>query len=306
MASNSQYSFLLPSGVPVIFDNPDDFYPVNPYQSEVLAQICVQQILDMAAETGTGLKSLKAAEWCCGNGPVAVTLKKLGVGHVGAFDINPGSLNNAKHNASLNGVSLNDANICDLNNIQSSFGKYDLIGVNPPCRPNSGVPDDVSSAVKTALSGGAGGIDFFIKAVYAASKHLTAKGRFVVVLISVMDIIGCVRAMNEVFGDNWYAAPTTPILHARPRLSTEDPFQQEAFEEALQKDPSTIAYRDGGHVKVVTWILVAHCEKIKNPLPFSKRFPLRAYGQPFQPANLELDHAFLRLKSAFAKQDLDK
>ena len=111
----------------------------------------------MNVKRAKGIGALRAAEWCAGEGPAAIALKRIGVGTVDASDNNPEALHALSQNAILNGVRLDKIEIENLENILFQARRrpvYDLIAVNPPCRPEMLLPKETSRSLINAIDGG--------------------------------------------------------------------------------------------------------------------------------------------------------
>ncbi len=294
----SSYSFCLPSGVILNFENPEGFYPVNPYQSELLALVAVQQAYVLSAEKEAPLSTFHAIEWCAGNGPAAVALAKIGVGHVQATDVSQIALKNTKKNAKKNKASINTS-IESIEDSGSKTEKFDLIAVNPPCRQSNHIPTSTAKTIKQAMDGGNGGLYYFKKAIEKSTTCLVDGGRLVIVLTSTMDVLEAVNILQAHYQNSWFAAPTTPILAPCPYLSPEDDKGKALLASAREENPRILVYPQGDLLNRLTWIIVAHKGKEAPEhlaaRSLKERLPLCPYGFPDQPRDQKFVEPAARL-----------
>jgi len=121
----------------------------------------------------------------CGSGVVAIHCAKNGA-EVTAVDINPAAVALARKNAAANGAYM-DIRLSDL--YEDIDSHYDTIVFNLPYLP---VKED--GMLEKAWSGGDDGIGPLPKFLSEANEHLFPRGRFVVVVSSLMDQ----RRLNDV------------------------------------------------------------------------------------------------------------
>jgi len=124
----------------------------------------------------------------CGSGVVAIHCAKDGA-HVTAVDINPSAVELTRKNAAANGAFM-DIRLSDL--YEDIDSNYDTIVFNLPYLP---VNDE--GMLEKAWSGGDDGIGPLPKLLKEAKSHLYPRGRFVVVVSSLMDQ----RRLDEVLRD---------------------------------------------------------------------------------------------------------
>jgi len=124
----------------------------------------------------------------CGSGVVAIHCAKNGA-DVTAVDINPSAVELTRRNAAANGAFM-DIRLSDL--YEDIDSNYDTIVFNLPYLP---VNDD--GALGKAWSGGDDGIGPLPKLLREAKGHLYPRGRFVVVVSSLMDQ----RRLDDVLRD---------------------------------------------------------------------------------------------------------
>ncbi|MDR0791125.1 MAG: methyltransferase [Methanomassiliicoccaceae archaeon] len=114
----------------------------------------------------------------CGSGVVAIHCAKNGAS-VTAVDINPSAVEITRKNAAANGAYM-DVRLSDLYEDIDSY--YDTIVFNLPYLPVNDPGD-----LEKAWSGGDDGIGPLPKFLNEAKDHLFPRGRFVVVVSSLMD-----------------------------------------------------------------------------------------------------------------------
>ena len=114
----------------------------------------------------------------CGSGVVAIHCAKNGA-DVTAVDINPSAVELTRKNAAANGAFM-DIRLSDL--YEDIDSNYDTIVFNLPYLP---VNDD--GALGKAWSGGDDGIGPLPKLLNEVKGHLYPRGRFVIVVSSLMD-----------------------------------------------------------------------------------------------------------------------
>jgi len=114
----------------------------------------------------------------CGSGVVAIHCAKNG-GAVTAVDINPSAVALTRKNAAANGAFM-DIRLSDL--YEDIDSNYDTIVFNLPYLP---VKED--GMLEKAWSGGDDGIGPLPRLLNGVKGHLLPRGRFVVVVSSLMD-----------------------------------------------------------------------------------------------------------------------
>ena len=170
-----EVEYLNLAGETLSFANADGLYPVNRYQSLVLAAISEFTALLVAARRGCALRDLSAWEPCCGGGPAAVALKRLGLGYVRATDINPDALAACRANAQRNGVEIDSIEAADMLEDRSA-GRFDLIACNPPCGVGPEACADSGDAMSLAVVGGKDGMELSDHLLTQAGERLTPEG----------------------------------------------------------------------------------------------------------------------------------
>ncbi len=255
------------------FTNPDGLYPVNQYQSLVLATASEYAALTLAARRGVPLRELRAWEPCCGGGPVALSLKHLGLGYVQATDINKDALSACRSNATQNGILLDDVRTASLLD-DGDKDLYDVIACNPPCGlgPHSDFGDD--DAIRRAVSGGVQGIEITERLLAAVATRLTASGSFVFVVVSTGNVAAVARLLDEQFSGRWRTIAGTPV--AAPYAPADDPRIELLLSSCLGYSPFIWKRSDGWFWRL-TWIIEATLATWDPP--FHPGFALCPFGQ---------------------------
>lgn len=308
-----QFSLLTPSGATVRYHNPTGLYPVNEHQSVLLARAAMEQAHMLATQKRwltfhSALTSLSAIELCAGNGPAAVALKTMGVGHIVALDINPAALKAAEANAALNGVKLDSLLVKDITSpdfAQKNLSGFDLLVCNPPCAPTDTVALGVKNDVKRAADGGASGTDILLRLIKVARRMLTAKGRMVIMVTSGSDVAAVVNALDESFSHSWFASPGTPIAAPIPPTPGNEKYELEDRGQKLLKfngSERMLVWDGGGCVFRLTWALIACNEPPQEQKAWTldKRLPLCPYGWPLSPLPPAYEAASKRFKAHLA------
>jgi len=114
----------------------------------------------------------------CGTGVVAIHCAKNGA-VVTAVDINPAAVELTRRNAAANGAYM-DIRLSDL--YEDIDSHYDTIVFNLPY-----LPVEDKGVLEKAWSGGADGMGPLPKLLNEVKDHLLPRGRFVVVVSSLMD-----------------------------------------------------------------------------------------------------------------------
>jgi hypothetical protein len=222
----------------LVFNNPAHLYPVNRYQSLVLAHLACQEAVQVAASAGKPMAALSAVEICCGGSPAALAMKASGVGFVGASDIQGVSLQQTRLNASINGMSLDRVALGSGLEPWINTGPWlDLVACNPPCLPDALVDSRLGTAWQTAMKGGSGGFDLLFEILGALDKVLLPHGRFVFVVTSMMDFERIAQFLHRHVEQAWRVCPGTPVAAPYCRL-----------DEAVV--PRLVAMRDERHIFV--------------------------------------------------------
>jgi precorrin-6B methylase 2 len=241
------------AGQTLRFFNPDGLYPVNQYQSLVLATASEYAAVGLVARQRCSFGELAAWEPCCGGGPVAVAMKSLGVGYVQATDINEDALAACRINATRNGVTLDRvkaANLLDDEDIR----RYDLIACNPPCGVGPHSDFGNQDAIKQAVSGGADGMELTQQLLREAASRLTDCGSLVFVVVSTGNVRKLSRWLDELFPRSWRAMAGTPV--AAPYTPGSDPRIELLTQPSLGFEPIIWQRADGWYWRL-TWIIEA-------------------------------------------------
>jgi predicted RNA methylase len=260
-------------GQTLSFFNPEGLYPVNQYQSLVLATASEYAAVTLSARRRRPLAELAAWEPCCGGGPVAVSMKHLGLGYVQASDINPDALAACRANAARNGVTLDAVKTASLL-ADGDSRRYDLIACNPPCGvgPHSDFGDN--EAIRQAVSGGAEGMELTRQLLHEAAGRLAEGGSLVFVVVSTGNVRALSRWLDELFPCAWRAMAGTPV--AAPYAPADDPRITLLTQPSLGYEPLVWQRGDGWYWRL-TWILEARVTGWSVP-PHSG-FPLCPLGQ---------------------------
>jgi len=129
-----------------------------------------------------------------GCGLIALCLAEKAQAVIGV-DVNPHSVNNAWHNAKMNGIENVNFLSGDLYNPVGGM-HFDLIYANPPYVPTP--PDWVQQdIIETAWNAGCDGRFVIDKIISGARKHLTGKGRLVLVQSSLANIPQTIDALER-------------------------------------------------------------------------------------------------------------
>ena len=215
-------TFAAPSTRTLVFENPLGVYPVNQYQSLVLANAAYVETLEVSAFSGQPLSALTAIEICCGGGPAAITLKDAGVGFVGASDIQMCSIEQLRDNAIRNHLDLDSVRVgAGLTPWLNHAPWVDIIACNPPCLPGNLVDDCLAGSLKIAMQGNHGGISLLVEMMESLEHILTPHGRFVFLMTSIMDFKSMARILNTRYAGRWRVSPGMPI--AAPYCRSSDP-----------------------------------------------------------------------------------
>lgn len=222
----------------LLFANPSNLYPVNRYQSLVLAHLACQEAASTALQAQRTLASLRAVEICCGGGPAAIAMKAAGVGFVGASDIQEVSLRQLRRNASLNALTLD--RVEQGSGVEPWIGAepwLDLIACNPPCLPDALVDTRLGQPWQTAMKGGEGGCELLFGIINALRQVLLSHGRLLFVVTSMMDFRRIAAFLQAHGSQHWRVCPSTPVAAPYCRL-----------DEAVV--PRLLAMREAGQIFV--------------------------------------------------------
>lgn len=247
-----------PSGRVFRFETPDGLYPVNRYQSLVLATSAYLEAATYAAETGHPPREMRAIEFCCGGGAAAIMLKAAGLGYVEATDVNPRSLEACRNNASVNRIALDRVGLYDLlNPPPPPAERFDLAVCNPPC----GSPDQVEfiegAHLRAAIDGGPGGTRFIAPLLSAARDCLRPGGRLVFIITSTMAFRDVQAELDRQFPRRWRLDHTTPI--AQPYVSASSPDGRRMLERIRRRE--IFAWRGADEqVWRLSWVVVVGLE----------------------------------------------
>ncbi|MCR5119288.1 MAG: peptide chain release factor N(5)-glutamine methyltransferase [Lachnospiraceae bacterium] len=136
-------------------------------------EVLVEQLLS------DGVKDMSVLDLCTGSGCILLGLMKneSGIKGTGA-DISEKALNVARENAKIQGVSAEWV-VSDL--YGQITGSFDVITSNPPYIRTSEIellmPEVGKYEPRTALDGGADGLDYYRRIVKDAPKYLNPEGR---------------------------------------------------------------------------------------------------------------------------------
>lgn len=242
-----------PYGRTLRFVNQPGLYPVNRYQSLVLANCAFIEAAGHSLQAGRRLDSLRALEVCCGGGPAAIVLKAAGVGYVEATDVNPRAIEICRRNADLNSIVLDSIATRDMLGPAPMPGqpRFDLIVCNPPCGDVLSARDTVNEDMRRAVDGGAGGIEPLLELIHDAPAHLAVNGILVFVLTSTMAIQ---RVFPILMGSNSHFSPSTPI--AQPFVKAASPRGQRTLSRARRGE--AFAWVSHDWVWRLTWVATIH------------------------------------------------
>lgn len=249
----NEVTHLTLAGNTVSFRNPEGLYPVNQYQSLVLATVTEFAALLVAHRRGRGIADVSAWEPCCGGGPVAVTLKRLGLGYVRASDINEAALETCRANAVRNGVTLDRVTRVDMLD-DGEDTRFDIIACNPPCGVHAQRGAAGATSMEVAVSGGAGGMEPTRALLTQSLARLTTGGALLFVVVSTGDVRSVAQQLNDLFPGRWRAFPATPI--AAPYAPLGDPKVEEPFDSAAGFTP-LVWQRGDGWLWRLTWVVEA-------------------------------------------------
>jgi hypothetical protein len=260
------------TGKIIRFLNGDDLYPVNRYQSLLLATASELAALRIAAQRTVPLADLSAWEPCCGGGPAAVALKHLGLGYVQATDISPEAVTSCVANAEANDLRLDRALTADLL-ADGDDRRYDLICCNPPCGPDI-ASDGSGPAMDVAVRGGETGVEVTCRLIEQARSRLTPGGSLLFVAVSTTDIGRLGLVLDRHFPGRWRAFPSTPIAAPYRRV---DARHSQWLTDVTTPFRPLVWRRDDGWYWRLSWVIEATNEPSAT---FRTGFPLLPYGIP--------------------------
>ncbi len=252
-----------PDGQILQFENFPGLYPVNRYQSLVLAQVAHSEVLSFSAARWLPLADLRVMEACCGSGPAAIFLKSAQVGQVVASDINPKALDVCRHNVHLNKLALDAVVECDILNPSPDMqSRFDLVVCNPPCGRSDDCPADASDDFRLAVDGGAEGISFVLDLLDSAMRCLRSGGRFLVVLTSSTPFRLVEARLNQQYPGSWRLAHHTPI--AQP-WKKRDSASADRYLKLAENGEVFVWDGNDGWIWRLTWIIVLEDKGIVPP-----------------------------------------
>ena len=245
-----------PGGRTLQFQSTPGLYPVNRYQSLLLAAVAHSETLAYAERVRRPLPKIRVMEACCGSGPVAVFLKSAGVGYVQAADINPRALKSCRANARINGVILDSVIHRDILAVETSEPTlFDLVACNPPCGLRDTCPDGASEDLRVAVDGGVDGVRFTLRLLEVARAFLRLGGVFLFVLTSSVVFAKVVQKLNTTFPNAWRMAYHTPV--AQP-WRHRDWRHADLYLERAETGEFFVWDGGDGWIWRLSWIIVAH------------------------------------------------
>jgi hypothetical protein len=271
-----EISYLTSSGRLLRFLNPPGLYPVNAYQSLVLVAASEMSVLAMAVRQKRLLADLSAWEPCCGGGPVATTLKSLGVGFVQASDVNPLSVASCCENAIQNGLVLERACVADFLD-DGTDRRFDLICCNPPCGVGP-VVAGTQARLLEAIDGGDDGMEPTLSLLLKAPQRLAPSGSLIIIAVSTGNIVRLAHVLNTEFPNRWRVLPSTPV--AAPWLPAADPRVAQLRRGAEEFEPMTWS-RNDGWVWRLSWVIEVTAGTTfasASDMPPATGLPLRPFG----------------------------
>jgi hypothetical protein len=231
------------------FVNREGLYPVNQYQSLVLATASEVAALLVASRRGCAVEELSGWEPCCGGGPAAVALKCLGLRYVQATDINENAVASCIANASRNEVTLDRVTRASMLE-DGSDRCFDLIACNPPC--GVGDMEGSDSELDLAVKGGPDGTDVTQHLLSQAVARLTPGGSLIFVAVSTGHVRRLGSWLDEIFPGRWRTFPFTPV--AAPYARVGDLKLQSLADPSLSFRPMVWERPDGWYWRL-SWIV---------------------------------------------------
>lgn len=285
---NNGAKHLSSSGRLLHFLNPPGLYPVNAYQSLVLAAACEMAVLARAVREARPLAEFSAWEPCCGGGPVAVALKSLGVGYVQATDVNPLAVASCIANAAHNGLPLDRAVMADILD-DDADRRFDFICANPPCGAGP-VVARTNRPLREAVDGGDDGMEPTLDLLRKAPARLNPGGSLILIVVSTGHIVRLARALEAQCPGNWRVLPCSPV--AAPWCRADDPRMARFRDECRDFQPLVWSRADGW-VWRLSWVVEVFArpgEKERGSGDMVSGFPLLPYGH-----NVALDEGLQAL-----------
>jgi methylase of polypeptide subunit release factors len=258
------------------FQNSPGSYPVNEYQSLVLASAAEIGAMTIAVRQHRPMESLSAWEPCCGGGPAALALKGLGLHYVQATDLNEAALEACRRNARLNALTLDRVELASLLE-DGTQRNFDLICCNPPCGVESVIGESVMGAKRLAVDGGVDGMDFSIELVQQAAKRLVPEGSLIMVVVSTGNVRRLAGELSQVFGRSWRVISPTPI--AAPWAKANDALL-ERMKQGVEFE-RFVWTRPDGWLWRLTWVIEASLGlqlALNGGEAEAPGFPLRPFG----------------------------
>ena len=277
----NEVKYLNSSGHLLRFLNAPDLYPVNEYQSLVLATASEMAAIALAARQGRSLQSLSAWELCCGGGPVAVALKSLGLGYVQATDVNESALSGCRENAARNDLQLDCVRRADMFD-DSAQRNYDLICCNPPCGVSALAVSQAPHLLQ-AVDGGNEGMEFTLDMLNNVHKRLRPQGSLVFIAVSTGHIARLSRYLDEKFPRRWRVLPGTPV--AAPWANAESSLAKRLLAEERAFQP-LIWQRPDGNFWRLSWVIEA---TLGSTFAFDRSVPPQT-GFPLHPFGYQVEH----------------
>lgn len=262
------------NGKVIRFENLEDLYPINRYQSLLMATNVHSEILTYAARSEKTIKDMRAIELCCGGGPAALVMKDMGIGYVEASDINPLAVEMCTRNAILNNLAIDKAVVRSMfGDLHDEKEKFDIIACNPPCGRIQNYDDLENPHMRTAVVGGEKGVDFALELIEKAPNYLSPDGILAFVLTSTMDFESVVAQLQKTFKGNWRHTYATPV--AQPYMEMSSP---NAKENLKLRDQGKVFVWVGedGMLWRMTWIMIA-----ANFPPTESVFYSRLWFRPY-------------------------
>ena len=231
----------------------------------------------MLQRSGKSLETMSGVEICCGGGPAAIALKDLGLGFVGASDIQADSIAQLRNNAALNDLVLDSLRVgSGLTQWLRDRPWLDVIACNPPCLPSKLVDQRLPLPLRTAMQSGTGGTELLVEVLDSLDRILTAFGRFAFVMTSMMDFRSIEILLTARFAGRWRVSPGTPI--ATPYCRADGPVATRLLQMRDAREVF-VWLGDDGWIWRLTWIAtVVGCEdKINGAYSHFSFYPF-GYG----------------------------
>jgi predicted RNA methylase len=250
---NDEVKHLNLAGQLLTFQNPRGLYPVNQYQSLLLATASEFAAVLLATRQDRPITDLSAWEPCCGGGPAAIALKRLGLGYVQATDVNPHAVDACRANASKNDVELDRTATASMLE-DGETRRYDLIACNPPCGVAPRANYAEQDALDVAVHAGLDGLDLTRELLTNARSRLTPGGSLLFVVVSTGNVRRLARWLDAEFGGRWRTFPCTPV--AAPYAPAGDARVEPLLDTSLDFRPMVWKRSDGWYWRL-SWIVEA-------------------------------------------------